>query len=255
MSNANLLRMTYGVEPRSVAGERVRTLVLGLGDTAQSVARWLSRQGETALFVDARPDADTQAIHAALPDACVMHGFENVDISAFDQIIASPGIPDNTPLLETARAAGVPVLSDIALFCREAVAPIVCVTGTNGKSTVVSLLREMCRHAGVDAAAGGSLAPPALDLPVLGSDGVYMLELSSFQLQRTDNLVAHCACMLNISPDHLDWHGTFAHYKQAKERIYRHTAYAVVNADEALPEHIDPDAQVLRFTLGVPQHA
>ncbi|MEO0575389.1 MAG: UDP-N-acetylmuramoyl-L-alanine--D-glutamate ligase [Pseudomonadota bacterium] len=252
MSVASVPYAAYGADAKLGNGVRTRTLVLGLGDTAQSVARWLARHGHSAMFVDSRPDADAGAITDVLPDACVLKGFDEVDIDRFDQLIVSPGIPDTSPLLERARNAGVPILSDIAVFCREAIAPIVCVTGTNGKSTVVSLLSAMCQHANVTSAAGGNLGPPALDLPMLDSEGVYLLELSSFQLQRTDNLIAHSACLLNVSPDHLDWHGSFEHYRNAKERIFNEAAYAVIDADTPTPATIDSDTQVLRFSAHKP---
>lgn len=255
MSVASLPYATYGADARIGTGARTRTLVLGLGDTAQSVARWLARQGLSAMFVDSRPDADVEPITDILSDACVLKGFDAVEIDQFDQLIVSPGIPDTAPLLGRARAAGVPVLSDIAVFCREAIAPIVSVTGTNGKSTVVSLLHVMCQQAGVQSAAGGNLGPPALDLPMLDSEGVYLLELSSFQLQRTDHLAAHSACLLNVSPDHLDWHGSFEHYRNAKERIFNGAAFAVIGADVDLPETVDQDARVLRFSLDHPRRA
>ncbi|MEM8547149.1 MAG: UDP-N-acetylmuramoyl-L-alanine--D-glutamate ligase, partial [Pseudomonadota bacterium] len=229
------------------------TLVLGMGATGQSVARWLAREGATACFADEHSEVNHVLIRDILPDAKCMTGFDALDVTQFDQIVVSPGIPDTTPILQRAFMARVPVISDVELFLRDARARVVGVTGTNGKSTVVTLLATMCEHAGVRHAAGGNLGPPALDLPALETDDVYVLELSSYQLQRTHNLVLHAAAILNIAPDHLDWHRDFAEYRAAKARILADTAYAIVNADAPYVDLVgDTHGELVRFTLGRP---
>ncbi|MEM7611230.1 MAG: UDP-N-acetylmuramoyl-L-alanine--D-glutamate ligase [Pseudomonadota bacterium] len=237
------------------SGVNTRTLVLGAGLTGQSVARWFAAQGAHAEFADMREDMDASVIQSILPGAAVTLGdWATMDLSAVDQIVASPGIPDHDPLLTRARAAGIPILGDVSLFCRDVQAPVIAVTGSNGKSTVVSLLAAMCAAANVPAAAGGNLGTPVLDLPFVGDTGWYVLELSSFQLQRTDNLQAYTACILNLSPDHLDWHGSMASYAAAKARIYRHCQFAVINADAGLElTEVDPAAAQVRYALAAPE--
>ena len=238
--------------PRDIAATYARgagRLVLGTGATAQSVARWLRRTGGTAVFADTRADADGGPIRSVLPDAPVVLSATAEVLDGAAEIIASPGIPDNDPLLLAARERAIPVHSDVAVFCRKAAAPIVAVTGTNGKSTVVSLLAHMCQQAKLPFVAGGNLGTPVLDLPTLPAGGVYVLELSSFQLQRTSNLDAQCACVLNIEPDHLDWHGDFSAYREAKLSVYRRCAYAVLPAALAVPERLI-DKQAVQITFG-----
>ncbi|MEL7311671.1 MAG: UDP-N-acetylmuramoyl-L-alanine--D-glutamate ligase [Pseudomonadota bacterium] len=225
-----------------------QTLVLGAGATGMSVARWLHRHGRRAVFADTRSRVDVTGIRAALPDVEVVTEAGPDVLDGKSEIIVSPGIADHEPLVAAGKARGIPMYSDIAIFASEAMAPIVAITGTNGKSTVVSLLAHMCRQADVNFAAGGNLGTPALDLPALADDGVYLLELSSFQLARTRNLELQCACVLNVEPDHLDWHGSFDAYRDAKLSIYRNCAYAVIPADIEWPvDRIDPDAVQMTF--------
>ncbi|MEL7024323.1 MAG: UDP-N-acetylmuramoyl-L-alanine--D-glutamate ligase [Pseudomonadota bacterium] len=227
-----------------------QTLVLGAGATGMSVARWLRRHGRSAVFADTRSHVDVEGIRQALPEVDIITDAGPDVLDGKSQIIVSPGIADHEPLVAAGKALGIPMYSDIAIFAREAAAPIVAVTGTNGKSTVVSLLAHMCRQADMNFAAGGNLGTPALDLPALAEDGVYLLELSSFQLARTPNLELQCACVLNIEPDHLDWHGDYDAYRDAKLSIYRNCGYAVTPADMNWPDDgIDPDA--VRVSFGV----
>lgn len=236
---------------RDMAGD---TLVLGVGSTGASVARHLARQGREAVFADTRADADTRAVLKALPGSVTHLGdLTRVDLETVGRIVASPGIAPQEPFLARAEAAGVPIVSDIDLFCDAAQAPIVAVTGSNGKSTVVSLVAALCEHAGISAAAGGNLGTPALDLIDRPVPAFYVLELSSFQLQRTSTLDAYCASVLNITPDHLDWHGDFEAYAAAKYRIYARCEYAVINADAPPPRGlIDNRATLLSVTAGEP---
>jgi UDP-N-acetylmuramoylalanine--D-glutamate ligase len=239
---------------RASAEPSPRTLVLGLGATGLSVARWLQRIGDSAQFADSRDDADTSAITALLPAAEVHTGALHAGLlDGIERLIVSPGITDREPLLVAARERGLPVLTDIDLFAGQARAPVVAITGSNGKSTVTSLVKAMCDAAGLPALAGGNLGTPALDLLNEPVPAFYVLELSSFQLQRTTALTPLVATVLNVSPDHLDWHGSFEQYAAAKQRIYARCDSAIVNLDDPLTQVGIPDtARRIGFTTLVP---
>lgn len=235
---------------------RVETLVLGLGMTGLSVARFLKRQGIDARFADSRTEPPgLHELQDLAPGAELILGrIDDAAVADITRIVVSPGVADSEPLLKTARAAGVEVVSDIELFAREARAPIVAVTGSNGKSTVTTLLSLMCEAAGLAALAGANLGEPALDLLVRDKADFYLLELSSFQLQRTNKLPAKVAVLLNISADHLDWHDSEEDYRKAKYRIFEHAAAAVINrADPDMVRHVGKDTPYLTFGLDAPE--
>jgi UDP-N-acetylmuramoylalanine--D-glutamate ligase len=169
------------------------------------------------------------------------------------RIVVSPGIPDSDEYLEAARDAGVDIVSDIELFTQDAKAPIVAITGSNGKSTVTTLLSLMCRAAGKTGLAGANLGVPALDLLAEDEPDFYLLELSSFQLQRTEHLPAKVAALLNISPDHLDWHASEDEYRLAKYRIFSQAEAAVFNrADTDVEGYLPKGIRKVSFGLDEP---
>ena len=231
-----------------------KDLVLGLGATGLSVARYLKRAGGDAVFLDSREKPPgLQALDELWPDAPRELGATELpdDIA---RVIVSPGIADNEALVAAARDAGLEVISDIELFAREVQAPFVGVTGSNGKSTVTTLLYHMCRAAGRSALAGGNLGEPALDLLEEETPEIYVLELSSFQLQRTQSLPAKVAVLLNVTPDHLDWHASEEEYREAKYSIFRDTESAVVNrADSEAVERAGHIDRVVSFGLDAPE--
>lgn len=233
-----------------------RPLVVGLGSTGLSVARYFQRQGIDARFADSRDDppglvelrqidANAELSVGKLTKTLLRHA---------SRLVVSPGIPDSDPFLVAARDAGIPVQSDIDLFVDEARAPYIAVTGSNGKSTVVTLLSLMCRAAGVDAPAGANLGTPALDLLADDTPDFYILELSSFQLQRTASLPARVAVLLNISPDHLDWHANEQEYREAKRRIFREAEAAVYNRGDDDIESALPTG-IARVSFGLDEPA
>jgi UDP-N-acetylmuramoylalanine--D-glutamate ligase len=215
--------------------ERTRDLVYGVGKTGLSVARFLRRQGRDALYVDSRPaPPGLDELKSIAPQAELLLGPLPDDVlNDVARIIVSPGISDQDGLLENARSAGIDIVSDIELFVAEARAPFVAITGSNGKSTVTTLLALMCNAAGRRALAGANLGEPALDLLAEPVPDIYVLELSSFQLQRTRHLPARVAVLLNISPDHLDWHRSEAEYREAKYRVLREADAVVINRVDA----------------------
>lgn len=230
-----------------------KDLVLGLGATGLSIARYLKREGQDAIFFDTREEPPgLDELEELWPDADVRIGDVKLPKNV-RRVIASPGIDDSHALLNAARKAKLEVISDIELFARDAVAPFVAITGSNGKSTVTTLLYHMCQAAGRNTLAGGNLGVPALDLLEEKEPDFYVLELSSFQLQRTDTLPAKVVVLLNVTPDHLDWHSDEDEYRQAKYRILRDAESAVVNRqdDEAL-KRAEGVARVVSFGLDTP---
>ncbi|WP_428607954.1 UDP-N-acetylmuramoyl-L-alanine--D-glutamate ligase [Sedimenticola sp.] len=231
-----------------------KSLIVGLGKTGLSCARYLSACGVPVAITDSRNDPPgLHELRQELPDiALFLGGFDADAFAAAEQLIVSPGVPMSEPLIQQALARGVPVIGDIELFAQAAQAPVVAITGSNGKSTVTTLLGAMLRDAGVKAAVGGNLGDPALSL-LHDEVELYVLELSSFQLETTFSLHPKVAVVLNISPDHLDRYQDLQAYTDTKATIYRHAETAVFNKD-------DPRVMAMRrgdagdrlFTLGQP---
>jgi len=231
-----------------------KDLVVGLGATGLSIARYLKRNDANAIFFDSRnkpPGLDE--LRELYPNPEVRLGDDKLP-KGISRIIASPGVADSHPLLKKARKKKVEVLSDIELFAREAKKPFVAVTGSNGKSTVTTLLYHMCRADGRDVLAGGNLGEPALDLLDRDAPDIYVLELSSFQLQRTHKLPAEVALLLNVSPDHLDWHADESEYRAAKYRIFDDVDAAVISrGDEEAAEKAKHCSRIISFGLDEPE--
>lgn len=231
-----------------------KDLVVGLGATGLSIARYLRRAGLAAMFIDSRDEPPAiEELKAAWPEAEVSLGEMTLPKNV-DRIIVSPGIADNDSLLKKARQQNIEVVSDIELFAREAEAPFVAITGSNGKSTVTTMLYHMGRAAGRNTLAGGNLGEPALDLLDQQTPDLYVLELSSFQLQRTASLPAAVAVLLNVSPDHLDWHASEREYRDSKYRVYRDASAAVINrADERAIKDAAHCEKLISFGLDAPE--
>ncbi|HFD78766.1 MAG TPA: UDP-N-acetylmuramoyl-L-alanine--D-glutamate ligase [Gammaproteobacteria bacterium] len=221
--------------PDSTPRPAGRTLIVGLGTTGLSCARFLSRQGIEVAVTDSRerPPA-LEAIRAELPDvALFLGGFDRSAFSRATRIVVSPGVSLRDPLLLEARRRGVEIIGDIELFARHARAPVVAITGSNGKSTVTTLVGAMARRAGREVRVGGNLGTPALELIQEREPDLYVLELSSFQLETVSSLRPRVATVLNLSPDHLDRHASMDDYAGAKRRVYADAEVQVVNRDDA----------------------
>ncbi len=213
-----------------------KVLVIGLGKTGLSCARYLSRHGfQVAVTDDRQTPPGLATLQEELPDVALFLGrFEPDAFASAEQIVVSPGVSLSHPLISEARARGVEVIGDIELFARANSVPVIAITGSNGKSTVTTLVGEMARTAGRNVKVGGNLGTPALDLlPVDEPEAeLYVLELSSFQLESTSSLAVRAAVILNISPDHLDRYSGIDDYAKAKQRIYRNAELQVVNLDD-----------------------
>ncbi|MGI9221219.1 MAG: UDP-N-acetylmuramoyl-L-alanine--D-glutamate ligase [Woeseiaceae bacterium] len=231
-----------------------RDLVVGLGATGLSIARYLRRAGLDAMFVDSREEPPgLEILEDVWPDADITLGKMTLPDNV-GRIIVSPGVAEKEPLIKKARKAGNEVLSDIELFAREAEAPYVAITGSNGKSTVTTLLYHMGCAAGKTTLAGGNLGEPALDLLDQQVPDLYVLELSSFQLLRTESLTPTVAVLLNVSPDHLDWHRSAKEYRDTKYSIYKDAQAAVVNrADKRATKETKGIDSVISFGMDEPE--
>jgi UDP-N-acetylmuramoylalanine--D-glutamate ligase len=236
---------------------RAKTLIVGLGKTGVSCARYLAARGERVAITDSRaapPGLDV--MRDALPDiALFLGGFDHSVFAQAERLIVSPGVALATPEIQAARSRGAAVLGDIDLFAealRARPTPVAAITGSNGKSTVTTLVERMAKASGVDAEAGGNLGKPALDL-LTHRRQLYVLELSSFQLETMSELSPDVASVLNVSPDHMDRYPSSAAYAQAKARILSHARGAVLNADDAVVSAMPGGGERHWFTLGTPR--
>ncbi len=214
-----------------------RVLIVGLGKTGFSCARYLSELNGNDIEVAITDSRDhppaLDELQEAYPDIAIFTGGFNTE--AFKRancLIVSPGVSLREPLISEARARGAEIIGDIELFARNADAPVIAITGSNGKSTVTSLLGEMAKAAGLDVRVGGNIGVPALDLLHDPRPDLYVLELSSFQLETTENLNARTAAILNISEDHMDRYHDLNDYTAAKAKVYYGTGSLVVNLDD-----------------------
>ena len=233
-----------------IASDQFR-IVVGLGKSGMSLVRFLAQQGVRFAVADTRANPPELAtLQRDYPEVEVRCGELDVDfLCRASELYVSPGLALATPALREAAARGVKMSGDIDLFTRHAKAPIVAITGSNAKSTVTTLVGEMAAAAGRQVAVGGNIGTPALDLL---SDEVelYVLELSSFQLETTERLGAEVATCLNISEDHMDRYDGMAQYHLAKHRIFRGARQVVVNRDDALSRPLIAD-QVPCWTFGL----
>ena len=210
-----------------------KVVIIGLGMTGLSCVDFFMARGVTPRVMDTRV---APAGLDKLPEAVDRYvGGLNEDwLLTADLIVASPGIALAHPSLSAAADAGVEIVGDIELFCREAQAPIIAITGSNGKSTVTSLVGEMAKAAGLNVGVGGNIGLPALML-LDPERELYVLELSSFQLETTSSLRAAAATILNVTEDHMDRYPLgLQQYRAAKLRVYENARACIVNADDAL---------------------
>jgi len=219
---------------RTDKAQRPVSVIIGLGRTGASCARHLASRGHALRITDSRAEPPGLAeLRRSVEDASLaLGGFDEALLEGADQVVVSPGVSLREPIVAAALARGLDVVGDIEIFAREVAGRCIGITGTNGKSTVTTLLGEIAEAAGVDARVGGNIGRPALDLLVGEPAELYVLELSSFQLETTHSLNLEAAVVLNLSADHLDRYAGLADYGAAKARIYDHCSTAVVNLDD-----------------------
>jgi UDP-N-acetylmuramoylalanine--D-glutamate ligase len=229
-----------------------RVVVVGLGRTGMSCVRYLQARGLNFAVTDSRDSPpELAALEQLAPRTEARLGaFDESLLDGASQVIASPGVSLREPFLMSAAVRGVPIVGDIELFAREARAPIAAVTGTNGKSTVTTLVAQMANASGKRVLAGGNLGRPALDLLEEPVPDLYVLELSSFQLETTRSLHTAAAVVLNVTPDHMDRYETLEEYAAAKARIFERCDTAVINLDDLAVRTMPyRTARVLGFSL------
>ncbi len=212
------------------------SVVVGLGKTGASCLRYFAKHGIAAAATDSRQSPPGLAELGPLARTLDIR-LGSFDLSLLDgasQVLMSPGVSLDEPIVRAARARGIEVLGDVELFARAVHAPVIGITGTNGKSTVTSLVAAMASAAGRRVLAGGNLGTPALDLLDQPAPDLYVLELSSFQLETTTSLELMGAVVLNVTADHMDRYATVLDYARAKERIFAHASTVVRNADDPL---------------------
>ena len=240
------LKSRLGLDPATS-----KIVVVGLGVTGVSVARFLSKLGFSFVIADSRErPPGLIELHQELGNVSVITGtFDRVLFRQSSHLIVSPGISLAEKTIADALAKGVNVIGDIDLFACSTADPIVAITGSNGKSTVTTMLGEMAVASGKKVAVGGNLGLAALDLLYQDAE-LYVLELSSFQLERTSQLNAAAATVLNVTADHLDRHADLADYAAQKQRVFLGDGAMVINVDDPIVAAMKADKRrTLTFSI------
>lgn len=217
-----------------------QTVIFGLGQTGVSVARYLLKRGTTFTIVDSRENPPgISELREFAPDVRVITGPLDEAVKNFfseaAEIVISPGLPRTEPVLQKAIENNVPLVGDIALFLREAKVPVIGITGSNGKTTVATLMGLVAARAGINVAVAGNIGVPALDV-LDATVELYVLELSSFQLESLSSANLSVACVLNVSEDHMDRYDSLPQYCMAKQRIFWGAKKVVYNLDDRLTQ-------------------
>jgi UDP-N-acetylmuramoylalanine--D-glutamate ligase len=255
--------------------QAMRVLVLGLGESGAAMVRWCVAQGAQVSVADTRSleqlSEGAKKYHQAVKDLGVkeihLGGLSAELLNGVGVIAISPGLsPLQEPVqsfLAVAAEKEIPVWSEIEFFAQAIQAlkdeqnyqvKVIAITGTNGKTTTTALTGLLCERAGKSVAVAGNISPAALDklLDIEELPNVWVLELSSFQLEHTYSLHADAATVLNVTQDHLDWHGDFAQYAAAKARIFSPNTIAVLNRDDDIVMNMSSDIEMVRtITFGV----
>ena len=214
-----------------------RVVVLGLGHTGLSALRWLVAQGSKVIVADTRESPpNLQVVRNEMPSVEVYLGdFDASLLQTAELLVISPGVALSTPAVQQAIDAGVPIVGDVELFAqfRSPNAKVIAITGSNGKTTVTTLVGEMCKTAGLKTIVAGNIGLPVLEALDADVPDVYVLELSSFQLETTNSLIADVATVLNVTEDHMDRYPDLSTYAAAKAHIFYKARHQVLNRDDA----------------------
>lgn len=240
-------------------------LVLGLGETGLSMVRWLSAQGARLRVADSRnvPPGLAEVGRYVAAEQIFCGAFSDALFDGIELIAISPGVPLRDPAIARAAVRGIPVVGDIELFAQQLATSdlrlktkVLAITGANGKTTVTSMVEHLCKAAGKDAVAAGNISPAVLNVVLergANQPEVWVLELSSFQLETTSNLNADAATVLNISEDHLDRYADMAEYSAAKARIFLGCSVQVLNRDDARSMNMArAECKTITFGLNLP---
>ncbi|MCX7097110.1 MAG: UDP-N-acetylmuramoyl-L-alanine--D-glutamate ligase [Methylococcales bacterium] len=245
VSIISALKRHFDLEPQNS-----KVLVVGLGNTGISVAHYLQKLGFNFAITDSRdkPPLINDFLQV-MPDTPVFTGgFDEAAFKVATHLVVSPGVSLTEKSIVKAIAKGAKLVSDIDLFACSVDVPVIAITGSNGKSTVTTMVGDMAKACGKKVGVGGNLGTPALDL--LGKmDEMYVLELSSFQLERTSSLNAAAATVLNVSADHLDRHADMAEYAQEKQNIFKGDGVMVINSDDPIVDAMrQPERKLITFS-------
>jgi len=235
--------------------EKYDAIVVGLGITGMSCVRYLSRNLLKLAVVDSRNEPPQfKTLRSEFPEIPVFLGeFDQNLFSSTEKLIVSPGVPLSNPVIQKVMEKGVEISGDIELFLEKAKAPVIAITGSNGKSTVAMLISEMISASGKKVLLGGNIGTPALSLLEFDVPDYYVLELSSFQLESTQHINAIVSSVLNISEDHMDRYKNFQEYLLAKKKIFMGDGIKVINLDDAvIKSMVNIDDNIIYFTQNEP---
>ncbi|HHB92994.1 MAG TPA: UDP-N-acetylmuramoyl-L-alanine--D-glutamate ligase [Thioploca sp.] len=225
-----------------------KTVIMGMGKTGLACAKFLHKQKIPVIIMDNRASPPgLPLLQQQFPEITSITGkFDSELLSQASEIIISPGLSKQEPALAKAKSIGISIISEIELFARYVKAPVVAITGSNGKSTVTTMLGEMVQQAGWKVQVGGNLGTPAIELLCEPTPDIYILEISSFQLETTYSLNPVAAVVLNISEDHMDRYASLADYIATKQLIYQGKGIFIINADDPYAINI---AKKISFSL------
>lgn len=239
-------------ETMNTAAAKYEYMIVGLGKTGLSCAKYLYAQGIDFAIVDSRDiPPGLQSIKQEMPEVELFLGeFKKDILKLANTLLISPGVSQQEPAIQSVKQEGINVFGDIELFAQQVIKPVIAITGSNGKSTVTTLVAELLNAAGYKVKAGGNLGTPALEL--LGDDAteIYVLELSSFQLETVVSLNPVSAVVLNVSADHMDRYQDLDDYAAAKARIYQGNGCMVINQDDKYSkQNVDAARNSISFSI------